>query len=72
VAKDLEQLRAEMDTVAEYWSGVNTDLNFMDGQAKKLRDDRRLQMKIKSLKSYWEGGKKDFKQYINAVRAVHA
>ena len=60
---------AEMD---EYWSGVDTDLKYIDDQAKKLQDDSRLQMNIKDLMRKWEGGKKDFKQYINAVRAVRA
>jgi len=65
--KDLELLRAEMDTVASYWSGVNTELNYIDDQAKKLRDDRRLRMKIKSLKCDWEGVARDHKGYITAL-----
>ena len=60
---------AEMD---EYWSGVDTDLKYIDDQAKKLRDDRRLQMKTKSLIRNWKGVEEDFKQYINTVRAAHA
>ena len=59
-----------MDTVASYWSGVNTELNYIDDQAKKLRDDRRLRMKIKSLKCDWEGVARDHKRYITAVRAI--
>jgi len=60
-----------MDIVAEYWNGVNTELRYIDTRAKTLRDDHMLQMKIKNLMRNWEGVEKDFKQYINAVRAVH-
>jgi 3-methyladenine DNA glycosylase/8-oxoguanine DNA glycosylase len=70
VSKDLERLMTEMDAVAEYWSGVDTDLKYIDDQAKKLRDDRRLQMKIKSLNRDWEGVARDHKGYITAVRAI--
>jgi hypothetical protein len=61
-----------MDTVAAYWNGVNTELKFIDGQAKGLRDGLRLQVKIKSLKRDWEGATRDHKGYIPAVRAVLA
>ena len=60
----------EINTVAEYWGGVNTEVKFIDDQAKKLRDDRRLQMKIKSLNCNWEGVARDHKGYITAVRAI--
>ena len=62
----------EMNTVTEYWSGVDTELNYVDTRAKTLRDDHMLQMKIQALMRNWKGIETDFKQYINAVRAVHA
>jgi hypothetical protein len=62
----------EMDTVAEYLVGVDTELACVDFQAKTLRDDHMLQVNIKMLMRNWKGVEKDFKQYINAVRAVHA
>jgi len=69
-AKGLDQLKAEMDIVAEYWSGVNTELNYIDDQARQLRDDRRLHVKIRSLMRNWKGVEKDFKQYINALNTL--
>jgi len=68
--KDLEQLTVEMDIVAEYWNGVNTELRYIDTRAKTLRDDHMLQMKIKNLMRNWEGVEKDFKQYINAINTL--
>jgi len=62
----------EMNAVTEYWNGVDTELNYVDTRAKTLRDDHMLQMKIKTLMGKWKGIEMDFKQYINAVRAVHA
>jgi hypothetical protein len=59
-----------MDTVADYWGGVDTELKFIDDQAKKLQDDSRLRVKIKSLQGYWEGIARDHKRYISAVRAI--
>jgi hypothetical protein len=70
VAKDLESLTVEINTVAEYWGGVNTELNFIDDQAKKLRDNLRLRVKVKSLRGYWEDVVRDHKGYIPDVRAI--
>jgi hypothetical protein len=71
-AKDLKQLMVEMNTVTEYWNGVDTELKFIDAQVKELRDDLRLQMKIKRLMRNLKGVEKDHKLYITAVRAIHA
>ena len=71
-AKDLKRLMAEMMTVAECWARVDAELNHMDAQAKKLRDDHMLRTEIRSLIRNWKKVEKDFKQYINAVRAVRA
>jgi len=71
-AKDLERLKEQMNTVTDYWNGIETELYYLDTQAKKLRDDNRLQLKITSFMRNWKGVEKDFRQYINAVRAVHA
>ena len=72
MAKRLEWLKVEMDTVTDYWNGIETELKYIDVQAKKLRDDQGLQLKITSFMRNWKGVEKDFRQYINAVRAVHA
>ena len=71
-AKDLGRLMVEMYTVTDYWNGIETELSVINVQVKKLRDDHRLQLKITSLMRSWKGVEKDFRQYINAVRAVHA
>ena len=71
-AKDLERLMANMMTVAECWARVDAELSHMDAQAKKLRDDHMLRTEIRSLIRNWKKVEKDFKQYINAVRVVHA
>jgi len=67
----------QMNVVAEFWSGVDTELGYADTRAKTLRDDDTLdedtlQMKIMGLTRNWKGVEKDFKEYINAVRAIHA
>jgi len=63
---------AEMDVVAEYWMGVDTELKDIDTRVKALRDDHMLQMRIKGLSRDWNAVAQDHKLYINAVRAVHA
>ena len=63
---------AEMDVVAEYWMGVDTELKDIDIRVKALRDDHMLQMRIKGLSRDWNAVAQDHKLYINAVRAVHA
>jgi hypothetical protein len=70
--KDLELLKVEMDIVAEYWIGVDTELRDIETRVKALRDDDMLQMRIRTLSRDWKGVAQDHKCYISAVRAVHA
>jgi len=70
--KDLELLKVEMDMVAEYWIGVDTELKDIDNRVKALRDDHLLQMRIRGLSRDWKVVAQDHKCYISAVRAVHA
>jgi hypothetical protein len=67
--KDLELLRGAMDVVADYWIGVDTELQDIETRFKVLRDGHMLQMKIKGLQRNWKEVEKDHKSYINAVRA---
>jgi len=69
-AKDLERLKEQMNTVTDYWNGIETELYYLDTQAKKLRDDNRLQLKITSFMRNWKGVEKDFRQYINALNTL--
>jgi hypothetical protein len=69
--KDLDQLRVEMDVVAEYWSGVDTELQDIETRVKALRNDHMLQPRVKNLGNRWKGIAKDHKSYIQAVRVVH-
>jgi hypothetical protein len=70
--QDLERLRAKMNIVAEYWSGVDTELQDMEARVKTLRQDHMLQMRVRGLSRRWKDVGKDHKNYIAAVSAVHA
>ena len=60
----------EMDVVAEYWMGVDTELKDIDTRVKALRDDHMLQMRIRGINRDWEGVAQDHKSYITAVRVI--
>lgn len=61
-----------MDVVAGYWMGVDTELQDIEDRVKTLRDDHMLSMKITGLKRDWNGVAQDQKNYITAVRSIHA
>ena len=63
-------MMVEMDVVAEYWMGVDTELKDIDIRVKALRDDHMLQMRIKGLNRDWAGVARDHKRYITAVRVI--
>jgi hypothetical protein len=70
VDTDLDRLKKEMDVVAEYWRGIDTELQDIETRVKVLRKDHMLQMRIRGLGRDWKGVVQDQKSYINAVSAI--
>jgi hypothetical protein len=61
-----------MDVVAEYWMGVDTELQDIESRVQALRKDHMLQMRIRGLSRDWNGVARDHKSYIAAVSTVCA
>jgi SMC interacting uncharacterized protein involved in chromosome segregation len=70
--KDLELLRVEMDIIADYWMGLDTELCDISRRVQGLQNDHMLDMKIRTFTRRWKEIAQDYNSYINAVSTVHA
>jgi hypothetical protein len=70
--KDLKVLKVQMDVVADYWMGVDTELRDINRRVRELRNDYILKTKIRAFTRRWREIAQDYKRYINAVSTIHA